>query len=224
MGKKIGIITIGQSPRTDVVPEMTQFLGNDVEVLEIGALDGLTLDQVKGYCPENGMMHLASRMRDGTEVIIAKEKLLPRIQTAVADFNKKNVSLILLLCVGEFPQFQSSCLIVEPQRIVDRCVESLIGESHHLGILIPIPEQEAWVRETFSRVTPNITVTDASPYSDRSGLSRAGEIFKAADCDLIVLYCMGFNRQLARDIRHITAKPVIVSSSIVARTLGELLE
>jgi AroM protein len=38
------------------------------------------------------------------------------------------------------------------------------------------------------------------------------------------MYCMGFNRQLTRPIREITAKPVIVSSAIVARTIGELLE
>jgi hypothetical protein len=38
------------------------------------------------------------------------------------------------------------------------------------------------------------------------------------------MYCMGFNRRLTRPIREITAKPVIVSSSIVARTIGELLE
>ena len=36
MSKKIGIITIGQSPRTDVVPEMTAFFGEGVEVLERG--------------------------------------------------------------------------------------------------------------------------------------------------------------------------------------------
>jgi protein AroM len=224
MEKTIGIITIGQSPRIDVVPEMTPFFGNNVEVLEAGALDGLTLDQVNAYYPEDGMTHLVSRMRDGSEVVVAKEKLIPRIETAIHDLNDKRVSLILLLCVGDFPQFQSSCLIVEPQRIVDRCVGSIIRENHHLGILIPVPEQGDWVRETFSRITPNITVTHASPYCDRNRLFRAAEILKKADCDLIVMYCMGFNRQLAKQIRGITAKPVILASSIVARTLGELLE
>jgi protein AroM len=223
MGKKIGIITIGQSPRKDVIPEMTPFFGNNVEVLEAGALDGLTPDQVKTYYPENGMTHLVSRMRDGTEIIVAKEKLIPRIETAIIDLNRKSVSLILLLCVGNFPQFESACLIVEPQRIVDRCVQSLIRENHHLGILIPIPEQEDWVRENFQAITPHITVVDASPYCDPKRLFRAAEILKNADCDLIVMYCMGFNRQLAHRVRVITARPVILSSSIVARTLGELL-
>jgi protein AroM len=222
MGKKIGIITIGQSPRMDVVPEMTPFFGGHVEVLEVGAMDGLTLAQARAYRPEAGMTHLASRMRDGTEILIAKEKILTRIERAVNDLNQQNVSLILLFCVGVFPKFPSRCLIVEPQRIVDHCVKSLISEDDHLGILIPITEQEAWVRETFLKITPRITVTDASPYSDRGSLDQAGRVLREANCDLIVMYCMGFNRPLANEIRQITGKPVILSSSLVARVLGEL--
>ena len=224
MNKKIGIITIGQSPRTDVVPEMIAFFGENIEVLERGALDGLTLEQVGDYGPDAGMVHLATRMRDGSEVVVAKEKLLPRIQEAIDDLDRKPVNLILLLCVGEFPEFRSSCLIVEPQKIVDRFIEGLIGASHHLGIVIPVSEQESWVYETFSKLTPEITVTVASPYADGDEVSRAASVLRDAACDLIVMYCMGFNRQLTQPVREITRKPVIVSSSIVARVIGELLE
>jgi protein AroM len=132
--------------------------------------------------------------------------------------------LILLLCVGEFPQFRSACLVVESQKIVDHCVEGLIGASHRLGIVIPIAEQEDWVCETFSKLTASITVTVASPYAGEDDLIRAATTLNETACDLIVMYCMGFNRELTRPIREITAKPVIVSSSIVARTIGELLE
>lgn len=224
MSKKLGIVTIGQSPRTDVVPEMTPFLGDGVEIVERGALDGLTLNEVEECHPEHGMAHLVSRMRDGTEVVVAKEKLLPRIERAIEDLDSQRVSAILLLCLGDFPRFRSSCLLVEAQRIVDRCVDGLVGETDHLGILIPIPEQEAWVRNTFSRMTPQITVADASPYADRDRLSRAGAMLSEANCDLILMYCMGFNRRAAGDIRRATGKPVVLSSSLVARTLGELLE
>jgi protein AroM len=224
MNKKIGIITIGQSPRTDVVPEMSAFFGEGVEVLERGALDGLTLKQVGEYAPDAGMVHLCTCMRDGSEVVVAKEKLLPKIQEAIESLNREQVTLILLLCVGEFPQFRSTCLVVEPQKIVDHCIESLIGASHHLGIVIPIAEQEDWVRETFSTMTDSITVTVVSPYAGQNDLFTAATTLKKAACDLIVMYCMGFNRQLTRPVREITAIPVIVSSTIVARTIGELLE
>ena len=43
MKRKLGVITIGQSPRDDVIPEMVEFIGKDIEVLQAGALDGLTL-------------------------------------------------------------------------------------------------------------------------------------------------------------------------------------
>lgn len=222
--KKIGIVTIGQSPRPDVVKEMALFFGENVSILERGALDGLTLEQVKELSPEEGMLPLCTRMSDGTEVFIAKEKILPQIERSIHELNENNVSVILLLCVGDFPQFESTCLVVYPQYIVDRCVESLINETHRLGIVVPVPEQEDWVRERYSHITPLITVTDASPYGDIYRISQASKILKEADCDLIVMYCMGFTRELTKEVRTKTGKPVILSSSIVARTIGELLE
>jgi protein AroM len=49
-------------------------------------------------------------------------------------------------------------------------------------------------------------------------------LLKEANCDLIVMYCMGFTQELTKEVRSMTKKPVILSSSIVARTIGELLE
>lgn len=222
--KKIGIVTIGQSPRPDVVKDMAPFFGKNIRVLERGALDGLTLAQVKEFSPDGGMLALCTRMNDGTEVVIAKEKILSRIAQAIDELNENKVSLILLLCVGSFPLFESSCLVVRPQLIVDRCVEGLINEKNHLGIMIPIAEQEEWARKNFSHLTSQITVTNASPYGEQDRISHASKALREADCDLIVMYCMGFNRELAKEVRSLTEKPVILSSSLVARTIGELLE
>ena len=45
--KKIGMLTIGQSPRNDILPGLKEILGKNVEIVEAGALDGLTLVDVK---------------------------------------------------------------------------------------------------------------------------------------------------------------------------------
>jgi protein AroM len=222
--KKIGIVTIGQSPRPDVVKEMSPFFGENINILERGALDGLAIEQVKELSPERDMLPFCTRMSDGTEVIIAKEKIIPLIQQSIQELNENNVSIVLLLCVGSFPYFESNALILYPQRIVDRCVESLVDRTHHLGIVIPLPEQEDWARDNFSLITPQITITDISPYSDLSRLPHAIEELQDANCDLIVMYCMGFTREITKEVRRLTGKPVILSNSIVARTIGELLE
>ena len=41
----IGALTIGQSPRTDVIPEIQEFLGG-AEILQAGALDGLSRAEI----------------------------------------------------------------------------------------------------------------------------------------------------------------------------------
>jgi len=57
MSKKIGIITTGQSPRkeyTSMHRMALKKMGLDVEVIEAGALDGLTFEEVQAlYCKEN---------------------------------------------------------------------------------------------------------------------------------------------------------------------------
>jgi protein AroM len=222
--KTIGIVTIGQGPRTDVLKDLKPFFGGRVRLLERGALDLLTLEEVEKYSPSAGMTALVTRMNDGRSVVVAKEKILTRLEQAVDALNMEKVSLILLLCVGSFPSFESSCLIVEPQRVLDRCVAGLVGEQHHLGIMIPIPEQETLARDNFLPVTRQITVTVASPYSDRNGVSLAGHELKKAGCDLILMYCMGYTRESADQVRSATGKPVILANSLVARIVGELLD
>lgn len=224
MKKHIGIVTIGQSPRSDVVPEIQAHLGDHVEVLEHGALDGLTLAEVKNYAPEPGMLPLVTRMRDGMEVIVAKEKLLPRLNEVMTALDGKGVDMILLLCNGDFPVFDTRCLVIEPQRLVDGCVAGLLREGHRLGVLVPVPEQENWVRQRLTAVSPNLTVAVASPYEGQKPLEAACQRLRNDGCDVIVLYCMGFNRQLGAKVRSLCSTPVIVSSALVARIMGELLE
>lgn len=224
MKKQIGIVTIGQSPRSDVVPEIQIHLGDHVTVIEHGALDGLELAEVKEYAPEPGMLPLVTRMRDGTEVVVAKEKLLPRLNDVMAVLDNKGVDMILLLCNGDFPVFNTRCLVIEPQRLVDGCLAGLLRERHRLGVLVPVPEQINWVRQRLEVVNPNLTVAVASPYEGQKPLEAACQRFRDEGCDLIVLYCMGFNRQLGIKVRALCSCPVIVSSTVVARILGELLE
>jgi protein AroM len=44
--RRVGLVTIGQSPRVDVVPEIKEVLRDvEVEVVECGALDKLSKDE-----------------------------------------------------------------------------------------------------------------------------------------------------------------------------------
>lgn len=42
---KIGALTIGQSPRNDLIPEIEAFF-KGAEIIQLGALDGLSKEQI----------------------------------------------------------------------------------------------------------------------------------------------------------------------------------
>ena len=44
--RKIGAVTVGQSPRTDITADADTFFHGQVEILESGALDSYSLEEV----------------------------------------------------------------------------------------------------------------------------------------------------------------------------------
>ena len=88
---KIGMLTIGQTPRVDLLPALVEILGDEHEIIEAGALDGLSLEDVKDIeiLPDDYI--LVSRMRDGTEVKITKRFVIPRIQEKITELEEKGV-------------------------------------------------------------------------------------------------------------------------------------
>jgi len=44
---RLGAVTIGQSPRTDIIPDLRTVLGAEVEIVEAGALDGLSPEEIR---------------------------------------------------------------------------------------------------------------------------------------------------------------------------------
>lgn len=54
MNQRVGMITVGQSPRDDIVPNMSQVLGANIEVFENGALDGLSMEEIRSLAPKGG--------------------------------------------------------------------------------------------------------------------------------------------------------------------------
>lgn len=79
---KIGAVTIGQSPRTDITEDAGRFFGDRVELLEFGALDRYTLEEAKQLQPIPGDYGLTSRLRDGTEVHFQEDRSWRRCSAA----------------------------------------------------------------------------------------------------------------------------------------------
>jgi protein AroM len=221
---KIGMITVGQSPRNDIAPAMSRIIGPRIEIIQKGALDGLSDTEINELAPKSSEIRLCTRLIDGRQVVVVKEKILSLMQAKIDALNQASVDLIVFLCTGHFPRFESHCLIVEAQRIVDKCLEALVDDRYTLGAVVPLAEQIPQAQQSLIHMTSRIHVVSASPYGPLETVQQAAAELYRNQVDLVVLHCMGFSSDHRQVMREITQKPVLVANSIVARTLAELVE
>ena len=80
----IGFATIGQTPRSDLVPYLVSKLGKPVNVLEGGVLDDLSPPEIAALDENGEGLHMVTRLRDGGSARLSYRNALPRMQTVVA--------------------------------------------------------------------------------------------------------------------------------------------
>lgn len=221
MKKTIGMLTIGQSPRDDIMPGFSEILGDNYEVLESGALDGLTLEEVRSVDIQPDDYILVSRMRNGTEVKFSKRFILPRLQEKISELEQFS-HLIVIMCTGKFPKFKSDGLVVTPQEILKGVVEGTLKEGR-LGVVYPAAEQISEDDDSLNLKGLEVYADHMSPYDQEIEVHPLAMRLKEKKLDLIFLNCFGFNSQVKRVISEETGVPVIQSNALIARVLKELI-
>ena len=221
MKKIIGMLTIGQTPRDDITPMFKEILGPNFKIMEAGALDGLSLEDVRGIeiLPDDYI--LVSRMRDGTEVKITKRFVIPRVQEKITELEEKGVSLTVIMCTGAFPQYESKGLVVTPQEILKGVLNGSLKKGK-LGVVYPTEEQMPGAQSNFGSADVETYADVTSPYEGSEGLEALAGRLSAQNLDLILLNCFGFSSDLKKYIAERTGVPTIQSNAVVARVLKEL--
>ncbi len=217
--KRVAFVTIGQSPRGDMLPEMLAWIGPGIEPVEVGALDGLSREEIARLAPVGDEHHLVSRLHDGTEVVIGKTWVQDRLKAMMADLDAQAPFLVVLLCTGHFEGVRSRALMVESQRIVDHAVDALSEDGRTVGVMVPLEAQIAEFHVQATRERP-VVYAYASPYSDDRFDEAARQLALA---DLIVMHCMGYDEAMRRRVAGISGKPVLLARRLVAGAVAQLL-
>jgi len=79
---KVGLLTIGQSPRQDITSDLPES-PSSLEIIEAGALDDLSAEQIESLKPKESETVYVSKLRNGSEVLVAKERLAPLLQEKI---------------------------------------------------------------------------------------------------------------------------------------------
>lgn len=211
---RLGVVTIGQSPRADMVPEMAGWLP-PVEIVERGALDGLTRDAIP---VATGDDVLTTRMADGSSVVIDHAYVNGRVQDAITWLERSGVDATLLVCTGEFPPMRHARPLLLAERLLVSGVRGIAEDG--LGIVCPLPEQAGMSLEKWG----DVKVAAATPYAADAldTVAAAARELAGRGARWIVLDCMGYTDAMRRAARDAAGVPVLLARSVVARLAGEV--
>lgn len=223
MSRQIGVITIGQAPRTDLIPEIEKFFPSDVEFIQHGVLDDFDEKKLEQIKPEPGQTTLVSRLKDGTTATMAKEKIIPIVQQIIDDFNQDQVHLIILACTGEFKPFQSNVPIIYPDFLLNHVVQGVFRNKGQIGVIVPLREQSESIEKKWLSAGFQAKTVASSPYQfDEQSLIKATNELEQMNFSTIVLDCIGYTQQMKDIVKIHSTKNVVLSRNILFKNAGEL--
>jgi len=220
MPKRIAFVTIGQSPRDDVMPDIVAECRTAFDATEVGVLDDLDEAGIAAFAPRPSDPVLVSRLRTGRGVLLGKPAVEERLRGIFARLDAQGFDLIVLLCTGTFGHFDLKTRFLEPQLVVDNFMPGLAYGAKTLGALLPEPGQAA----DFIDLPGVKTVTaSASPYAldPFPALQQAGA--SLASADMIMMHCIGYTEAMRQAVMRAAGRPVLLSRRLVAHAIDLLL-
>jgi len=210
------VLTIGQRPRPDLVTELGDVLGEyPIEV--VGALDGLSLDQITELVPSVDADALHVHLPSGHDVVISKAAVTARLADLIERAGHRPT---VIACTGRFQGLPWRPNLLFPSAVLDGVIDATLPAGYRLGVIVPIPEQIELFTTARGRPDRPATVVAVKPGHDPT--AAANEL-RDAGVDLVVLDCFGFGRAAAATVRRVTGKPVISAVRVTAHLVGELL-
>lgn len=221
----LGTLTIGQAPRSDVVPIIDRHVPAEIRRIHRGALDGLTRAEIAArFEADSDEPALITRLQDGTSVNLSRRRMQEAVQQKLVLLESEGCDVILLLCTGTFSGLECRrAWLVEPDHVIPGMVAGLI-ERRQLGILVPIPGQMVSEAEKWRPLARPPLFAAASPYRiGEEAVLDAGRALKENDAEAILLDCIGFTERHRAALGPL-GLPILLSNAIVAKAVAELLD
>ena len=218
--KKIGVLTIGQSPRPDLVSPLIQQLPEGCDLIQIGALDGLTKTSLPPI--DDATYPLTTRMRDGSLVMIEEAFLATRLQQVLNELEAIGVTATILLCAGTFAGLKGTRPLFKPF-VVGRRVLDTLG-LNRIGLIAPIKEQEIPIRQRWQAAGFQPTVWTANlALQDKTFSQQLHEQIEANQLQCIVLDYVGHPVSQVAELRKKIVIPLIdLGQLAISALLGVL--
>ncbi len=219
----IGILVIGQSPRPKLEEEFRRVMPTGIKIRLEGILDSLSTEErcsVRAKLDEDTLFAV---MPDGSDIRLSHAAIskiaLSRLQALAAE----GCSPVLFCCTGEFPELHVQPFLL-PAPILTKAVTAVV-RSGHLGVFAPLLEQTDVIKERWCAAGVGMVSTIAlAPNAAEANIMDAARQMTEKTPDYVVYDCMSYSHALRRQADSVIGRPSILSVSLVARVLAELVD
>jgi protein AroM len=217
--KTIGALTIGQSPRPDLVAPLENLLPR-CRILQAGALDGFSLEELPDTT--NAAFPLVTQIQDGSVVTVEESFIAPKLQQALEQLEAQGVAATLLLCAGTFAHLQSRRLLFKPFEIGCGVLRALGMKS--LGLIAPFVEQESPIRQRWEKSGWQTTVWTADlGNQDRAFHQQLSDHIQTNELECILLDYVGHPLGQVTQLQRSIDLPVLDLGYLAMVTLASTL-
>ena len=196
--KRFALVTIGQSPRPDIAPDLIAAFDASCHFTEFGALDGLEPDEIRQLTAKEGERRLVSRLVDGTEVVCSEEAIERRLKDLFAAIPAKDFDAILLMCSGKLENIEHELPVYCPFDALTVEIQARTDRGQKIGMISPDKGQISKMQELFEGAK-SASFASASPYG-ADEFVEAGAALQGTD--FIIMNCMGYDATMAEKVEE----------------------
>ncbi|MFX0063178.1 MAG: AroM family protein [Candidatus Hermodarchaeota archaeon] len=217
---RIGLLTLGQSPREDIMTEITPLFLPHIEIVERGLLDSLSPEEIVNLKPEIKETPLVTRLKDGSQVHLSEKKITELLPKTI-DLMKTNanVKAVGILCTHDFPKTKFTCPVLFPFDYL-RFLINCVLEVRNLGVVVPLKNQ---IEMTKIKWEKKRTVVEAkSPYIKRKSWEEIIQRFVQEKVEALILDCIGYKIMDAQEIQRLLPVPILLPRTILTYAINQL--
>lgn len=215
MWKKLCALSVGQSPRLDLVNDILS-LRPKIDIVHVGALDGYRFGDIP---PSRGNYPIITRLNSGELVWIERDELSILLQRKLNDLGTSDVDAILVLCTGDFPDLVSIKPLIIPYKVFTGIIQGM-GLKGRVGIICPLEEQKRAAEGKWCQLGFSPLAIVASPFSEND-IQKAGCVLHKEALDLVILDCYGHGENARQELSKWVTCPVLSIRTTVVNILAE---
>jgi protein AroM len=229
MAPRLGVVLIGQSPRSDIEAQLRGVLGNEVDIELRGALDGLSPAELDAAAPlddADTLIAFVPLERRGSTVDTAGRRVSKRIvedhaNAVIQHYSDAGVKVSMLFCAGDFPHVSTEGVFVLPSNVMTHVVDAVFTVGR-LGVFMPVPEQRDHFIARWTAPGRDVVGLPLLPSATDSDIDAAGAEMATLRPDFVIMDCLSYSDATKARIESAVGVPTLLAFNTVAAVLKQL--